>query len=135
LYLCWSHDQPQAIRLAKERLGIANGHIVEDVYKYWQGKRARLRKPLLRRFWPATSPTDVNPHNVFRPRDKGRYNTRRQKKNDLESFTKMQQLREDLDRARSLLDYTRQREKLKLESLKLRIECFEQVRGVSLLVW
>lgn len=42
---------------------------------------------------------------------------------------KMQQLREDLDRARSLLDYTRQREKLKLESLKLRIECFEQVCG------
>ena len=39
-----------------------------DIYRYWRDKRARVGKPLLRRFWPQTSVGDTNPHRVFRPR-------------------------------------------------------------------
>lgn len=35
-----------------------------DVYRYWKEKRVRLGKPLLRRFWPVTSPSDTDPHKV-----------------------------------------------------------------------
>lgn len=124
---CIFAAQAQAIRAARERLGIQNTHIVEDVYRYWISKRVRLRKPLLRRLWPPTAPTDTNPHNVFRPRDKGRYNTRRQKKNDPESLLKMQQLRDDFKKVQDIVGVVRRRERLKLEAVRLRVDAFEQV--------
>ncbi|KAH8057222.1 hypothetical protein JL722_6870 [Aureococcus anophagefferens] len=45
-------------------------------------RRSKLGKPLLRRFWPKTAPTDTNPHCVFRPREKERYKLRKHRKND-----------------------------------------------------
>ena len=51
------------------------------IHAYWLQKRQKLGKPLLRRFWPATSPTDSNPHCVFRPREKERYKLRKHRKN------------------------------------------------------
>ncbi|RQM21181.1 hypothetical protein B5M09_013576 [Aphanomyces astaci] len=41
-----------------------------DVYNYWVAKRAALKRPLLRKFWPQTPLNDTNPHLVFRPREK-----------------------------------------------------------------
>ncbi|KAI9919579.1 hypothetical protein PsorP6_017780 [Peronosclerospora sorghi] len=69
-----------------------------DVYAYWATKRQKLRRPLLRRFWPQTPLNDTNPHSVFRPRKKERYKLRKHRKNDLEDFRKLQQLRTTGDR-------------------------------------
>ena len=66
-------------------------------------KGRNLGKPLLRRFWPATSPTDSNPHCVFRPREKERYKLRKHRKNDVDAFRKLQQLRRDFETARDLV--------------------------------
>lgn len=37
-----------------------------ELYQRWLYKRALLHRPLCRRYWPLTSPSDTNPHNVFR---------------------------------------------------------------------
>ena len=71
-------------------------------HQYWLAKRSKLGKPLLRRFWPKTAPTDTNPHCVFRPREKERYKLRKHRKNDVDAFRKLQQLRRDFEAAREL---------------------------------
>jgi hypothetical protein len=43
---------------------------VADVYEYWRAKRAARGCSLLRRFIAPTPPDDMNPHHVFRPREK-----------------------------------------------------------------
>lgn len=83
------------------------------VHSYWLAKRKALGKPLLRRFWPKTAPTDTNPHCVFRPREKERYKLRKHRKNDVDAFRKLQQLRRDFDNARDLCALVLRRERLK----------------------
>ena len=97
--------QSQVERAAAERLRdhwplpIVQKYIPE-LYHYWLKKRENLGKPLCRRYWPATSASDNNPYHVFRTRDKERYRLRKQaRKNDVDSFRKMQQIRADLGRA------------------------------------
>uniref|UniRef100_A0AAV1TZ65 Enhancer of polycomb-like protein n=1 Tax=Peronospora matthiolae TaxID=2874970 RepID=A0AAV1TZ65_9STRA len=95
-----------------------------DVYTYWAAKRQRLRRPLLRRFWPQTPLNDTNPHSVFRPREKERYKLRKHRKNDLEGFRKLQQLRVDFERVRRLLDLVRRRERAK----RLQLDFVDEIR-------
>ena len=101
--------------------------VVSDVYNYWSKKRDKVHKPLNRRYWPMTSSTDSNPAHVFRPRDKERYRLRKaHRKNDLEGFRRMQQLRKEFIKAQELLQLVVEREKLKLAALDVRHEIFEQ---------
>ncbi|KAF4044220.1 hypothetical protein GN244_ATG03500 [Phytophthora infestans] len=95
-----------------------------DVYAYWAAKRQQLRRPLLRRFWPQTPLNDTNPHAVFRPREKERYKLRKHRKNDLEGFRKLQQLRVDFERVRRLLDLVRRRERAK----RLQLDFLDEIR-------
>ncbi|OWZ23855.1 hypothetical protein PHMEG_0001218 [Phytophthora megakarya] len=95
-----------------------------DVYAYWAAKRQKLRRPLLRRFWPQTPLNDTNPHSVFRPREKERYKLRKHRKNDLEGFRKLQQLRVDFERVKRLLDLVRRRERTK----RLQLDCLDEIR-------
>ncbi|KAF1782683.1 Ankyrin repeat-containing domain [Phytophthora cactorum] len=95
-----------------------------DVYAYWAAKRQKLRRPLLRRFWPQTPLNDTNPHAVFRPREKERYKLRKHRKNDLEGFRKLQQLRVDFERVRRLLDLVRRRERAK----RLQLDFLDEIR-------
>lgn len=122
-------SQEQAENMLTTRLGMqptsASREIVADVYQYWIEKRGQYQKPLLRRFWPVTSTDDTNPHLVFRPREKERYKLRKHRKNDMDSFRKMQQLRRDCERVRNLLDLVRHREKIKLTALNANEEMFE----------
>jgi hypothetical protein len=99
--------------------------IAAEVYQHWISKRMRLKKPLLRKFWPQTSANDTNPHNVFRPREKERYKLRKHRKNDMESFRKLQQLRRDFERLRILLQLVVERERIKQASLDIQVEQFE----------
>ncbi len=101
--------------------------ITSYVYHYWIQKRNKWCKPICRRYWQQTANTDTNPHHVFRPRDKERYKLRRQaRKNDLESFRKMQQLRKEFGRARNLLQLVLERESLKEAELECQKEIFLQ---------
>lgn len=95
-----------------------------DVYNYWVAKRQLLKRPLLRKFWPQTPLNDTNPHLVFRPREKERYKLRKHRKNDMEGFRKLAQLRADFERVRRLLDLVRRRESAK----RLQLDGLEEMR-------
>ena len=103
------------------------GKVLPSVYKYWLEKRDLMKKPLCRKYWPQTQATDNNPHLTFRPRDKEKYRLRKQhRKNDLESFRKMQQLRREFGRAQDLCSLVVERESLCVAQLQMQREIFEQ---------
>ncbi|CAK4147225.1 unnamed protein product [Aphanomyces euteiches] len=99
-----------------------------DIYNYWVAKRQLLKRPLLRKYWPQTPLNDTNPHLVFRPREKERYKLRKHRKNDMEGLRKLQQLRNDFDRVRSLLDMVKRREKFK----RLLVDFMDETRQQQL---
>lgn len=99
-----------------------------DVYNYWAQKRLALKRPLLRKYWPQTPLNDTNPHLVFRPREKERYKLRKHRKNDMDGYRKMQQLRHDFDRVRHLLDLVKRRETAK----RLTIDYLDEIRTQAL---
>ena len=122
--------QSHADRLVAETLKwtpTLTAKLLPDVYAYWLRKREKLRKPLCRKYWPQTPAADNNPHLTFRPRDKERYRLRKQqRKNDIDSFRKMQQLRREFAHAQVLMELILEREQLKLASSEMRREIFEQ---------
>lgn len=101
-------------------------HVINEVYQYWVSKRGKLKRPLLRRFWPVTSTDDTNPHLVFRPREKEKYKLRKKRQNDMEAHRKMQQLKQDFAEMRQLLLLVKQREELNRSMVLLQKEWFEQ---------
>lgn len=111
----------------KERQGVATvKQVIQDVYNYWVEKRCKLKRPLLRRFWPVTSSDDTNPHMVFRPREKEKYKLRKKRQNDANAYRKMKQLRDDFDNLRAVLDLVRRREEIHRAHVKLQVDLFEQ---------
>jgi enhancer of polycomb-like protein len=101
-------------------------HVLYDVYQYWVSKRSKLKRPLLRRFWPVTSTEDTNPHLVFRPREKEKYKLRKKRQNDMDAYRKMQQLKQDFAHVRLLLSLVKQREELYRSLVLMQKEWFEQ---------
>ena len=101
-------------------------NVLQDTYSYWVHKRSKLKRPLLRRFWPVTASDDTNPHLVFRPREKEKYKLRKKRMNDMDAFRKMKQLRLDFEKVRTLLDLVRKREKLHRMLIMAGNESFEQ---------
>ena len=100
--------------------------VINDVYNYWVQKRSRLKKPLLRTYWPVTASNDTNPHLVFRPREKEKYKLRKKRQNDLDAYRKMKQIRIDFEKIRVLLDFVRRREQVNKCILDLQADWFEQ---------
>lgn len=101
-------------------------HVISDVHHYWMSKRSKLKRPLLRRFWPVTSTEDTNPHLVFRPREKEKYKLRKKRQNDMDAYRKLQQLKDDFSQIRLMLSMVRQREELNRSLVLLQKEWFEQ---------
>ena len=101
-------------------------HVMNDVYQYWVSKRSKLKRPLLRRFWPVTSTEDSNPHLVFRPREKEKYKLRKKRQNDMDAYRKLQQLKQDFSQIRLLLGLIKKREELNRSLVVLQKEWFEQ---------
>lgn len=97
------------------------------VYDYWLNKRLKTQHPLLlsvrteNRAGTATN----NPYLAFRRRTE-KMQTRKNRKNDEQSYEKMLKLRRDLSRATTLLELIKRREKTKREQLHLSIEIFEK---------
>jgi enhancer of polycomb-like protein len=100
--------------------------VINDVYNYWVQKRSKLKRPLLRRFWPVTSTDDTNPHFVFRPREKEKYKLRKKRQNDLDAYQKLKQLRLDFDNLRALADLVKRRQELDRARVHLQVDLFEQ---------
>ena len=100
--------------------------VISEIYQYWINKRSKLRKPLLRKYWPVTSANDTNPHLVFRPREKEKYKLRKKRVNDMEAYRKMRRLREDFARLRNVVDLVVRREKLSLLGVKMGCELTDQ---------
>jgi len=92
----------------------AKHSVLFAVYEYWQQKRKRWNKPLLRRLQAPTSAADTNPYNVFRPREKiHRPQTRRRRENNVQSFEKMKELRANMEMSKELLEWVMRRERKK----------------------
>ncbi|GBG28545.1 Enhancer of polycomb-like 1 [Hondaea fermentalgiana] len=100
--------------------------VVQDVYAWWFQRRQKLRKPLLRRFWPATAADDSSPNLTFRPLEKERYRLRKKRQNNMDSYEKMLQLKNDFEMMRCLLDLVRRREHLREIEADLLQDEFEQ---------
>ena len=101
-------------------------HVMSDVYQYWVSKRSKLKRPLIRRFWPVTSTDDTNPHLVFRPREKEKYKLRKKRQNDMDAYIKLQKLKHDFAQIRVMLGSIIKREQLNQSMLLLQKEWFEQ---------
>lgn len=105
---------------------IAYKQAVQGLYQYWVNMRCKLKKPLLRIYWPVTSPHDTNPHLVFRPREKEKYRLRKKRQNDLEGYKKLVQLKVDFESVKNLISTVQAREHIMRAQLELRAELFEQ---------
>jgi enhancer of polycomb-like protein len=100
--------------------------VVDSVYNYWVQKRSKMKKPLLRKFWPVTATNDTNPHLVFRPREKEKYKLRKKRQNDLDAYKKIKQLKADFQEARVLLELIKRREILNKCVLNMENDWFDQ---------
>ncbi|KAK9822015.1 hypothetical protein WJX74_000785 [Apatococcus lobatus] len=89
----------------------------DAVFQYWKTKRSKQGKPLLRRLQAPTNPSDTNPFNVFRPREKiHRPQTRRRRENNDESLEKMKMLKQNVVKAHEIVRAVIWRERRKRDS-------------------
>jgi len=100
--------------------------VIHSVYHHWMTKRSRLKKPLLRRFWPPTSATDTNPHQVFRQSHtkENKRRLRKKKQNDVEAYQKMKLLKSDFERVRVLCELILRREEVNKNLVELTNDYF-----------
>eukprot|EP01038_Epipyxis_sp_PR26KG_P004496 gene4496-6352_t len=101
--------------------------VISELYKFWLSKRERLGKPICRRYWPAITSSDSNPYQVFRTRDREKYRLRKQqKRNDVDAFRKMQQLRKEFSKAKSIMQLIVEREMLREAEFDIQREIFDE---------
>lgn len=101
--------------------------LIIAVYDYWLNKRLRLEHPLILQVKTEKrdGSTTNNPYVAFRRRTE-KMQTRKNRKNDETSYEKMLKLRRDLNRAVTILEMIKRREKAKKEMLQLTIEIMEK---------
>ncbi|XP_022087066.1 enhancer of polycomb homolog 1-like isoform X2 [Acanthaster planci] len=103
--------------------------LIIAVYDYWLNKRLKSMTgcgliPSVRQEKRDGS-TSNNPYVAFRRRTE-KMQTRKNRKNDEASYEKMLKLRRDLNRAVTLLEMVKRREKSKKEAVHLTLEIFEK---------
>lgn len=120
----------QAEVVVAERTGLQRSganSTLDDIYGYWKRKRERLKKPLLRRFWPPTQEGNADPHATFRQRSKERYRLRRTRRSDdNDAYRRLAWVRHGLAQALDLLSLVQRREEAKLELVTIAADSFEQ---------
>ena len=103
--------------------------LILAVYDYWLNKRLETQQCLIPTV--KTEARDgqtgqgVNPYIGFRRRTE-KMQTRKNRKNDEDSYIRMLKLRRDINRAVMLLEMVKRREKLKKENLNLTTDIFEK---------
>jgi len=98
------------------------------IYEYWKKKRTQCKHPLTPivltdKSGVVTQPN--NPYLVFRRRTE-KMQTRKNRKNEEQSYEKMLILKRDLCRAQQILKLIKKRENFKKEFLQLTLETFEK---------
>ncbi|XP_070536567.1 enhancer of polycomb homolog 1-like [Ptychodera flava] len=113
---------PEAKLLLKE-----DDDLIIAVYDYWLNKRLKVGHALIPQVKQEKrdGSTSNNPYVAFRRRTE-KMQTRKNRKNDEASYEKMLKLRRDLNRAVTLLEMVKRREKSKRENLHLTVEVFEK---------
>ncbi|KAL3836282.1 hypothetical protein ACJMK2_021719 [Sinanodonta woodiana] len=106
--------------------------LIISVYDYWLNKRLKTQHPLILQVKTEKrdGSTTNNPYVAFRRRTE-KMQTRKNRKNDETSYEKMLKLRRDLNRALTLLEFIKRREKAKKEMLQLTIEVLEKRYGME----
>jgi len=102
---------------------------ITKVYEYWQARRGKLcnnaAKALLHRYRILKNHDDPDVNAVFRPREREYVTRKKVRKNDKKSFQRMRELRLNFDRARTVLELMKQREKLKKDRIQVVRAMFE----------
>jgi enhancer of polycomb-like protein len=121
---------------ARALLSSFDDQLVDDVYDYWLQKRksaaqssvqsliARIRSDS-RRDTATNNGTAVNPYVAFRRRAE-KMQTRKNRKNDEESYEKILKLSHDLRKAVTLFEMVKRREKSKLALINLDEEIIDR---------
>jgi hypothetical protein len=98
------------------------------IYEYWKKKRTKWKHPLTPIVMTDKSgivSAPNNPYLVFRRRIE-KMQTRKNRKNEEQSYEKMLILKRDLCRAQQIIKLIKKRESFKKEFLKLTLETFEK---------
>eukprot|EP01114_Cavostelium_apophysatum_P001159 TRINITY_DN10990_c0_g1_i1.p1 TRINITY_DN10990_c0_g1~~TRINITY_DN10990_c0_g1_i1.p1 ORF type:complete len:471 (+),score=133.82 TRINITY_DN10990_c0_g1_i1:1427-2839(+) len=99
-------------------------YAMQAVYKYWIERRQQERTPLNHRFLKPPDPEDPDPYKAFRPRNDEKVK-KKTRKNDQVSLVRMRQLRHEMERARTLLEMIKKRERLKRDYVHICEQIFE----------
>jgi len=111
---------------AKQLFNDVNHDTLAQIYDYWLNKRLSLRIPLLPEIKTGSKellPTD--PYAAFRKRQE-KMLTRKNRKNDEASYSKMFKLKQEITRAVHLLELVKNREKTKRDLLKITVDIFKK---------
>ncbi|TRY52049.1 Enhancer of polycomb-like protein [Cryptosporidium tyzzeri] len=119
----------EALQICRERgLSSIKNQQALLIYKYWRMRRHKLGKPLLRHFWPITSPHDSSPYACFRPRVREKMTLRRPRRNNKETLEKLEKLLDDFRKVEKSFRKLRQRDEKKLLLAELDTCIFDQRR-------
>lgn len=126
------HGRPNVLKLPEAKLlaGVKNAeeeNLVTEIFDYWLDKRTRTKIPLR----PTVKQekrdgvSSNSPYIAFRKRTE-KMQTRKNRKNDEASYEKMLKLKRDLNRAVSLLDMVKKRERMKRDQLSITVDIFKK---------
>jgi len=101
--------------------------LVTEIYDYWVEKRLKSKIPLrpIVRQEKREGASSKSPYIAFRKRTE-KMQTRKNRKNDEASYEKMLKLKRDLNRAVTLLDLVKERERIKRDHLNLTVDIFKK---------
>lgn len=121
-------DAEEIVMTRLQIIGPAACKVAAEVRVYWEMKMRKLKKSLLRTYWPQTSESDPNPHHTFRAMENSSVPTLRpfRRHKGMEAFLFMEALRKDLSTTRQMLGQVKKREEVKRRILQHRNELFEQ---------
>lgn len=114
---------------AKAILAEFHDEAIAAVYDYWLAKRCETKQPLIPRVKTERAgdraSAALSPYLAFRRRAE-RMQTRKNRKNDEDSYEKILRLSHDLRKALTLLEMVKRREKSKRELLSMEMEILER---------
>ncbi|KAF2078215.1 hypothetical protein CYY_000505 [Polysphondylium violaceum] len=117
-------DQAKAEQICK---GL-KPNIVTQIYQHWVNKRKKQTNSFLRRLLKPPDREDPSPYKAFRAREAADINKQKKaRKNDAASLQKMQQLRQEMERARTIMEMIKKREKLKKDHFHVVSQIYDKL--------
>ncbi|GAM24942.1 hypothetical protein SAMD00019534_081170 [Acytostelium subglobosum LB1] len=104
-------------------------NVAQALHTYWMEKR-KTRSTLIRRLLRPPDREDPSPYKAFRPREV-ELKQKKARKNDQASFNKMNTLRQEFERARTLLEMLKKRERLKKDHFAVVQQIYSKLRELA----